>query len=620
MSDFVPSAPKSLSLKPFTSGMVSNGDTGAKRIQGYTVEPTGLRRRSAWTPMFADKTAYGAILDLVEGERVQSLFPYWMEDGSFRYVALTNKSLYMLSDAEDTWLVPHFAQAGVLTTSLTTTLLTNTGETFLTKGMRLGDRLHYEVAGDLFAVDITEVTETTLAYATTANITSGTNFWVEHRFSLDDSADVVDYAIAPGYAVLVDNSIGGIVKFDGTIVELLGAHEALGDDADYLLGARTVMYFAGRIWLGGTIESTDNGNRRIRWSSLTDVTEFAQIDYIDFIGEKSNVLKLVASEDVPVVALESALFTGYASSLEGLPYAFIRVESGTVSFAGAHAYASAGGGIFFTARDNFYFLATGRQGTSQTASCTALGLAIVDESVAQAPSFVRAQVVYSALNEQVWFVLPSTEGTIWRIFVFALRTKAWSYFDQPADMFVALTSVPSVRSGTSWDDLDALDWDDIASVTWASMEAHSLAEDTLAFDVNGVAYGRDDSLRDDVLVDTSALVNRAISTTIESNEMTFDAPDVDKVLTRVALHVRDLVGIDRDDAATFALAVSETRGRTFVAKGDIVIDADADADEAHFRFRAESVRVRLACAQTPPIELTDIVLRLRGGDLHNVRD
>lgn len=488
-----------------------------------------------------------------------------------------------------------------------------------------GGHTHYTIASirlmtnASMRVVATAVTETRLSFSGYYVPTSVSSVTVEKDFTTAEN-DLVDWTETPGYVVFVNNSVGGIVKFDGSALTLFGAHAASGDpDADYLQGARTINYFAGRVWLGETIEADGGGHRRVRWSSLTDITEFAVIDYIDFTGEDSSILKVTSSENVPIVFMENAIYTGYASTLEGLPFAFVRVESGAVSLAGAHAFTSANGGLFFIAFDNFYFLATGREGSGQTVACTAIGTVVVNESVEKAPSFLRAQVFYDRTNEQVWFVLPTVAGRIWRIFVFSLRTKAWSYIDQPAEILVALARLPRVLEATSWTDLDATTWSAIEGTTWASLTTRISPEDLFAVDVSGVVYARNDASLNDSLVEAGTLVESAIAIEGVTGDIDFDAPDVDKVVTRVAVTIDDITNITRENDATFSLSLSETHGRTWVDKGTLTIEVGSNEDEAHFRFRSDVARIRLACEQTPPLILSDVVVRVRPGELHNVR-
>lgn len=767
MSDFVPPSPKSVSLRPLTKGMVSNsvnGEDGAKRIRNLVVQPSGLERRPSWTPLFGNKTAYGRI-SLDVGEVVQDVVPYWAADGTFMYVAITNKRLWKLASADATWMKVPYGTATYTITDRTTTVLTDSGADFVTDGVRAGAYAVYEGiaiplledvadvssydptfvalsdvadgletriiagaggfalavdvdpfrgashtsvyvrikktvgatgnimlmvgfrnvdgAGSWYSIDFVEQDFAALdtwynvvfdasgiynwtsadIYSLQFNVWSGaavndrfvievmgldglveipivsvaatqltfdfvpfpldTVMWIEHHFALAEGVDLIDFTQTPAYLVLTDNTIGGIVKFDGSSITPYSVHAASGDpDEDYLQAARTVLFFAGRMWLGCTTEVGSDGHRFARWSSLTDITEFAAIDYVDFYGEDSSVLKLSNNEDAPIVYLENAIYVGYPSSLAGLPFAFIRVERGSISLAGPHAIASAGGGQFFVSSDNFYFLSTGRQGAAQTVSCEPIGTKIVNEAVEIAPSLLRAQVFYDKLQELVYFVLPSSTKRIWRVFVFALRTKAWSYFDTPAEMLVAFASLPKVLNSASWSDLDAFDWSDEDGVPWSSFDTRISRASICAVDINGAIYTQSRSTLNDVLIQgaEAILAESGVETMFESGDLDFGEADTDKVVTRVAVEVDNLASINRAADVVFNVALSDNHGRTWIDKGNLTIEEEANEDEVHFRFRSDTFRVKLESMATPPLSINNIVLRARLGEVHNVRD
>jgi hypothetical protein len=651
MSDFVPPSPTSVTLRPLTKGMVSNSigtdvpEGGALRVRNMLVQPTGPQRRPAWAPAFGDKTSYGRIDDLEEDEIIQDVIPFWSIDGSFRYLAISNKCLRSLGASDYTWQRVPYLSDWQAPTSASSTELELTGETFLTDGVRAGDIIQYRqgvagglgyamlpgaywptgywlVSADEGSVTITSVAEDTLTYDTNAGIVDCLEFQVQRVFAIVGSGSFVDYTVTPSYLVLTDGSAGGLVKYDGNVMSALGQHAASGDaDPDYLQGARTVLYFAGMLWLGGTIEADASGEKFVRWSSLTDLTEFAAVDYAAFSREDSGVLKLSCNEDVPIVYLENAIYTGYASSLEGLPFAFVRVEAGPISLAGPRAQVSARGGQFFIASDNFYFLATGREGSGQTVSCEPIATSIINEASDIAPSLLRAQVVYDKKREAVYFVLPTSDSRIWRTFVLCLRTKAWSYYDTPAATFVALCVIPQVFSSTTWNDLTGLTWADLVGRAWDSMRTIVGMASVCAIDLNGALYGMNDAATDDMLIvgDEASLTQFAISIEYVTGDLDFDAPDVDKVVTRVAVHVGDVGNVVREIDANVAIELSDTKGRVWVAKGIATIEPESDADEVHFRFRSDHPRIKLTCERTPPLALTGVMVRVRPGELHNVR-
>jgi len=447
-------------------------------------------------------------------------------------------------------------------------------------------------------------------------------YYIAHK--LTPSANgFIDWTITPSYLLLTDGSIGGLVKFDGSTITPFAPHaNALDPDPDYLLGAKTVMYFAGRVWLGGTIEDGSDGGRFVRWSSLTDLTEFAAADYVLFNQETSNVLKLSAVENVPVVYLENAIYSGYPSSLEGLPFAFIRVENGTISTVSPRAIANAAGGQFFVGADNIYFLSSGREGTSQTLGVEAVGTSILNESVQLMRNPMRTQVIFDRTHETVMFAFAmGASPTISRTFLLNLRTKAWSYVEAPTSFFMSYALLPTADS-TTWADMDAVAWSDVGGVAWSEYDTDVSASSLCVVDVNGIVYVAQTTPTDDSLVQGTpgAIAATPITTEFDSGDIDFGAPDADKVYTRVALHVENIKNVERTLTAEYAVALSGDKGRTWSEKGIIAIEPASDSDEAHFRFRDDAARMRIVSSRTPPLIVSSIVLRVRPGEVHNVRD
>lgn len=622
MSDFVPRAPESVALRPLTKGMVSNAigtevPAGAGTVVcGFYVEPQGLTRRPAWTPLLSSKMNYGRLPTLETGEEIQDIISFVSSTGVFSYVAITSLRLFVMKASDATWSEVPFGAASYAITSEDATHLNSSGADFVADGVRIGDVVL--LGGVLTA--IANVSATQLTFAAVPSHPGETDFTIYHRF---DAATFIDFDYAPGKLLFTDNSIGGVVWFDGTLLTIVALHaNALDPDPDYLLGAKTVMYFAGRVWLGCTIEDGSDGSRFIRWSSLTDLTEFAASDYILFNRETTEVLKLSSIEDVPVVYLENAIYSGYPSSLSGLPYGFIRVECGTASLSSPRALVSANNGQFFIGYDNIYFLSSGRQGTSQTLSVTPVGTPILNESIRLVTNPEKSVAFFNKKKSTIMFAMSmSSARRVSRTFLFNLQTQAWSYTDSPSDFFVSYAVLPTATAPT-WDDFTTETWDDLASTRWSEYATNIAQAVVCAIDALGTIYQSSDTPIDDTLIygATPTPTNVAIATEFDSGDLDFDMPDTDKVYTRVAIHLEDVKNTTRTINAEYAVALSGDKGRTWSEKGVIVVEPEADSDEAHFRFRDDSARVRLVSERTPPIVVSGIMLRVRPGEVHNVRD
>lgn len=585
-------------------------------VRGFYVEPQGLVRRPAWTPFMSSKTNYGRLPALDSGEAVQDVVMFADATGNVFYICITSRRLWKMAPSDATWSEIAFGHASYSITSEDATHLNDTASDFVADGVRIGDVV---LLGGVLTT-ITNVAATQLSFSSLPTHAGETTFIIYHRFAADY---YIDYTSPPGKLLLTDNTIGGLVWFDGTLLTAFIPHAgALDPDADYLVGARSVLYFAGRVWLGGTIESGSDGKRFLRWSSMTDLTEFSAADYILFHQETTSIVKLSLLEDVPIVYMENAIYSGYPSQLEGLPFAFIKIEVGTASITSPRAIVSASGGQFFIGYDDIYFLSSGRQGTSQTLSIESVGTPILNESVRLMLHPERSQAIYNKEKNTVMFAISTSASmNISRTFLLNLRTKAWSYDDTPSDFFVAYALLPSA-SAPVWDDFTTETWADLDAAHWSEYGTSIAPATVCAIDALGTIYVASNAADDDTLIygSTPTPTVTPIPTEFDSGDFDLGMPDAYKVYTRVSLHIEDIKNTTRTQNVEYAVALSADKGRTWSEKGTIVIEPGSDSDEVHFRFRDDAARMRVVAQRTPAVVVDGIMLRVRPGEVYNVRD
>jgi len=591
-------------------------------IDGFIVEPSGPTRRPAFVPFNSMKDSFGQITDLEADETVQDVLGFYKQDMTFVFVALTNKCVRVLGSEDSTWQrVPFGTNSAYVISSETSTTFVSDDMDFNEMCVRAGDMVHTTNAlGADVATEIVTVNVDSLEFDT-APVHAESSFWIEHRFSFGIT-DMVDYTYAPSRLLMTDGSVGGLVWYDGALLSAFASHAAEDDTVpeDYVQGANSVMYFNGRVWLGGVVESDVEGSRFVRWSSLTDITEFAAVDYVVFSQENGAILKLASLEDIPVVFMETGVYTGFASDTTGLPFAFAKVEVGQIVLAGIRAWASFGGGLVFVATDNIYFLNRSVLSATRAVTCEAIGTDVVTESVRKMRDPRRTQVIYVRELETLFLTFfNDSSGRIWRTFFWNARTKAWSYSESPKSLFVAFASMPIV-SETTWHDLIPYEWSDLKSTTWAELAPSRSGLVLFAVDANGALYVANRAAQDDSLIVGASVVETPIPSSFETGDLDFDAPDMDKVLTRINLKINDLADIVRTLTTTYGLSVSGDRGYSWTPEGDIALEPGTYSDEAHFRARSDAFRVRLASTRTGPLALEALVLRVRPAEIHNVRD
>ncbi len=630
MSDFTPPTPQSIPVRPLTRGMVSNRVSSempagsGKVVRGMRVEPRGLKRRASWNPFLSLKDSYGQIATLAAGEVVQEYLPFWKSDGSFQLLCLTNRRLRRLTASDSTWVeIPSVKTYTI--TGEAGNVYTCAGENFVTDGIRVGDMARIIVGSSVVETAVTLASGTDLTVAAAPAGRTSANLVIAHTFAAAQLT-VVDRAYIPNGLVLTDGTAGGIWKYDGSVLTLLGVHAAVGDpDPDYLTGARSVYYFAGLLWLGNTLETGSDGKRFVRWSSATDITEFAAADYVFFSNEKSSVLCVRSVEDIPVVFLEAGIYNGFPSDVVGLPYLFTKVETGGLSAASMRGIVSAQGSLYFVGFDNAYQLVPGRLGTRQSLVLTdeIFGNPVADAMFKDVQNVSHASALFDRnTGSLVFSVDTSSDGRIARVFYYSLRTKAWSYDDEPYRAFTSLSSLPYIVE-TLWDDLDTVTWAELLAQgsSWLSLSGASDLVWLMASGPNGEPYvASSDGRRDSLVVGTPpAPLDSEVSTEFQTGDFDFGDPDFSKVLVRVSLKVSEVDSYVRTDNAEFDVQVSEDEGLTWVSKGTASVEPGSYVEEVHCRSRSDVLRVRILGSDVPPIMLEEVILRVRGAGLRNDR-
>jgi hypothetical protein len=432
---------------------------------------------------------------------------------------------------------------------------------------------------------------------------------------------MVDYTFTPGAIIFVDGTIRGVMKFVDGFLSDLEVHGIVGDDVDYLLGAGTCLYINGYLYLGNTQETGTDGRRLIRWSSATDLTEFAQGDYVDFVKSKSNVLKLSSIENIPMVYTFDSIYAGFPSTFVGLPFQFIQLETGGVSATGMRAMTSFLNGQVFVGKDNIYYVQPNRATNNGTPSIEPIGNAVASISARKANYSWMTRVVYDPARECIVFGFDmSASKRLSDLYLFFPATKAWSRYSNRNVGFSTL-SLMLPFSTTTWGELNSTTWSALNSISWLDL---GISLGTLALctaDGNGFLYILSKGTFDDTFcLPGPDTYSQPISVLFETGDIDFNDPDNLKTATRFAIKTSPESDVLRGADIVFRVYSSTDSGLNWTDRGLIEIEPTNNKDEVHFREKGGALRFRItASTKNPTFRVDEILLRVKGGEREDVR-
>ena len=507
--------------------------------------------------------------------------------------------------------------------TVTAQTITGTGVDFVTDAIRTGDILRFETSPGVYVeTSVSGInSRTELALTIPSGVTSGMDFEVIREFALADGY-TVDFAHMPGGLVVVDGSPRGIWLYDGVALRDLNV---VGDSTDvsdgnehYLLGAHTVHYFNGYLILGNTLETYTPASlinkfdqkRTIRWSSVSKINEFAVMDYVLFTRETSDVVKITSTEECPVVFMGNAIYFGQASSLDELPYAYQRVESGAISAVGQRAMCAVPGGMVFIAQKNIYFFELARQGT-RVPTLTPVGNEVYNKANMANGGLRYTRAMFSPQQNMLMCCFPKRKSRLGQMFCLGGETRGWSYIDDPASRFTGAGIFP-YYSLLRWQDGNAQDWTDYDLLSWFSQKLEDYTNRVFTVDTNGYIYVSDDSYDWDEEPRSGAIQRVPYQCVVESGDLDMGSPGHYKIISQMILTVADVATRERDNDLTCQISTSTDRGKSWTDKADITFETDSFIEDAHIRANGEVIRYRLTFGSDSPLfTLAELQLRFR---------
>lgn len=626
MDTFAPSSPQNFTFRPLNKGMqtsstsVSMPDGSFLSVKGFDVLPKGLQRRGGWVPTLYDSgSGLSEAIDflLPLEEHVEDLAQFALDTGERRTIAVTNRFLYVIDRDSGYTPVPwqrEYVVDSIVEAGSTTTIVVS-GD-YRTDYLEDGDYVRF--GGELLEATTVTASATELTLELDGTFTTppvATDEFNIYKAFKAVSERIVDFTFGRGRMYLVDGSSMLVFQYDGAFLQPL----IIVDDTStrVVMGARTITYFADRLFFGDIIEYDSSVSQyyfgqRVRWTEVLDLTTCLQANYQDLVRTRGKIIKLFGMGNLLMCYTNDGVYYGRETNLTTLPYAFTLIESGGVTIVGPKAVCSYFDGQVFIGQDNAYYIGS-------DASITPIATLIAEDLVNANVSPQVARAMFDANLGRLILSESERNELITKMFFFNSKSKGWSF----VDCSISCPSLVKLADELYYYELGAVDtyettW--VRNNTYISLMFFDAAKQLLAFQDSGHLLEYTSMLDADQFVGALGTnETSAIPLEIVTPDFDFDDPDADKSALRLSLKVTDLPNVVRINVLRFKVEGSSDRGRTWRDLGTMEIDPDDDEDALNFRMTGSTLRFRLTSGEdvdqtgqlNPPFLLSEIVLRVR---------
>jgi len=603
--------PGTLNLRPLTGGMVTDKSSlmmpkgSVREALGFDIRANGPRRIDG-----RKRFLNTSLPKWNPNESISEVVGFWGTGNKQLNVAITDKALYKIEYANATsFYSPVFWQREYTVTSYSAGLLTIATYNAEDEGIVPGDFV--VLAGSMTTKRLISVVSgltVTIPNEVGLSVPPGSKFYVYHPFKAEKPY-YVDYTTysrsTEAWMILVDGSDGGIYKYNGGYLQPFALHyPGLSPDPDTpsYTGARTVMYFGGRLYFGCVTKLGYVYRKRIVWTEVLDLQETPEDAYQDLDDTPGQILKAVGLGSLAFIYFNDGAYYGRATNLAGLPYAFTKLDTGGVGLAGQRAACPFFDGQIFVSSDEIYFI-------TSSGGLQAMGTPIITESIDKslaAGALQFTQVKVDTPRQRILFGFSeSATGAITKIFSYDYTTKAWAYAMQsPIEAF----NVVNFADEIEYDDLGGtLTYEDAAGILYTAYGGN-FADRQLTFaDPAGDFYVLAEGSTSDEL---AAATGVPIQVRFETGDFDLDDPDTDKTCTELRMKLsRGTVA--RTTPLEFSVAGSLDLGATWKTLGTMVIPTNKSEGAVGFRLTGSHFRYRFTSSSiVEPYEINEITIRV----------
>jgi len=583
MGDFAPVQPQNVPILELNKGIILNKspqrlDPGALLdCSNYFVTPNGLKRRPGIVRYGSGSIDYQPMVDIAS---------FYEADGSQSTILVDSKFIYVATGSA---FIGAYWVYDTGTISATGAAVTGSSTSWNTAASKIlaGDVMILDADGSGDGPEEIEIsaigsdTAITLVSVPTGTYGAGTDYEIRRAFG-SSKPELVDYTYGVDHKLLfVDSNRASITSYDGTDYEDLIA------SLDFIPSC--ITYFSDRIWVARLIESSVDYRQRIRWTNAGSFTEFPAANYIDLPYIHGKIQRLLGMGNLLIAYFEDAIFLGRPSNYVGLPYAFDRMDTGTLGLVGMKALTSWLDSHFFVAQDDIYMLSN--EGLKR------IGTPIISRTIKECSNLWKIYAVVDAENDRICFGFPKSGENITEIWSWNYKSNGWSYDTVICDSLASVPFVPKIT------------WGDMTTETWTTgITGYTSWDSLLNIVVNRSLYLGNAG---ELLYYSSANsqdTGVTISGTFITPDFDLGAPDIDKSWNRVSLKTEEVV----PSTVTFAVSGSLDRGNTWTSFGNLVVHADTDEGKIDFMITGSLCRFRfVSVTNVVPYVVNELVFRAR---------
>lgn len=528
--------------------------------------------------------------------------PMWYDQlGTPVMMLVTYKHVYRVDDGPSLTLVSstlHTGTAAVavsvaaerlytVTDDLTTdfTDIVNPGDTVWIGGTSTGTP--YEIVGVANEVLTVRDHDGTLSTGT------GVTFAAVEGFRRVPDWTVLRQFDGSMFFVWTDNSSRPLRRYDGTSVTSINGVAGDGVTVNPLTEIDTVTAFGGRLWMGGMQEGGRDERFRIRWTTVTDQSEFPLVQYLDLPVRRYGVSRLLPLGNLLVAYFRDGVYFGRPTNITNLPYDFTPYDTGNIGLVGPRAITSWLDAHWFVGQDDVYSFSASR-------ALERIGTKIIRETVQNSDIVLEDTIVVpDPINERIVFQFYNVEGRLPVLWAYYYKTQAWA-----SEMF----NGKGVFYGRT---VDALAWNEVAGgVDWTDVRwlkawytfRPTISAETLYRSQDGQVQVYLDGSSVDV---TTTTTSSPVTVIMESGDFDFGRPNVVKSITQLSAKLERPV----TRLLEFQVDGRNSRGDEWKSLGTLRVRPGQDEGKVDFRMTGSLFRFRLrSSSDVAPWIMNEIIL------------
>jgi hypothetical protein len=548
--------------------------------KNYIFSERGARRRPGMYEYAGGNT--------VDYPPVRHVLPYWKTDGTVETLVVDEKFLYVATNSS---LTGKYWTYSTGTIGVSGTTVTGSGTTWTGQSLQEGDVMVLDADGsgdgpeEVIVDSIDSNTQITLKSTPTGTYAAGTDYEIRRAFSADG---IVDWAYVVTNTVVFADGSRPLYGYDGSS---FGAY-----DASLTFIPSVVEFHRDRLYAANTEESSTQYPQRIRWSLITDKTDFIgtpDVQYVDRPYGSEPIRRLLGLGANLIVYYKDRIEIGIPtnSPSDSLPLGYDTIETGRIGLVGPRAVTRWIDAHYFVGQDDIYRL-------SIDGSLDRIGAPVVRSTIHESSYLENVYVTPDPQNESILFGFPGNGESMTKLWRFNVRTGSWA----PDTVTCSCISLASAAEETTWSGM-AGTWE-AAGGSWGAQGVPPLGMRVyVGSGGDHVWYYTTDVDRDPDLA--------AIEGLLETGDIDLEHPDEYKTYMRWSIRTDEVV----DSDVLFRVSVSTDGGSTWSSLGTMTIGEGEREAVLDFLVTDSAARFRFfSSTAVTPYVISELVLKvvLRG--------